>query len=383
MAHTTYDIAILGSGPVGCALALSLARHAPDPARIALMGPAPKPRTPGQSLDPRALALNHGSRQWLEQLGAWPAHSADILTVHVSQAGHLGRTLIDQAELDAPRLGSVVAYDDLIDALHAAVARSKLTRLTERPARPRPGQPVQLRTADGDITASLVLLSDGEQPQGLVRGYGQHAVLATVRAQTPIAGRAFERFTRTGPLAMLPHPAGQDLYNVVWCVPPARAEELAALSAVAFDAQLQAAFGPRLGRLQRLSSTHTFPLSLHAGPSLQGAGIVAVGNAAQTLHPVAGQGLNLGLRDVAQLSSILHPWLAAAETPLQHLLDHYAHQRRLDRSLTLAITDSLPRLFATANPLQRHACGLALLALDALPALRRPLARHLMQGQRL
>jgi 2-octaprenyl-6-methoxyphenol hydroxylase len=108
-----------------------------------------------------------------------------------------------------------------------------------------------------------------------------------------------------------------------------------------------------------------------------------VGNAAQTLHPVAGQGLNLGLRDVAQLSSILHPWLAAAETPLQHLLDHYAHQRRLDRSLTLAITDSLPRLFATANPLQRHACGLALLALDVLPALRRPLARHLMQGQRL
>jgi len=383
MPRTTFDIVILGSGPVGCALALGLARHAPDPARIALMGPEPRLRPSGGSVDPRALALNHGSRQWLEPLGAWPARSADILTVHVSQAGHLGRTLIDHAELGAPRLGSVVAYDDLLDALHGAVARSGATRLLQRPSRPRPGQPVRLQGADGEITASLVLLSDGGQPQGLVRGYGQRAVLATVSVQAPIAGRAFERFTRTGPLALLPHPTGGGLYNVVWCVPPSRAEALTALPAPAFDAELQAAFGQRLGRLQRVSDTHAFPLSLHAGPSLQGTGIVAVGNAAQTLHPVAGQGLNLGLRDVAQLSFVLSPWLAATETPVGHLLERYAHQRRLDRGLTVAITDSLPRLFATGNPLRRHACGLALFALDVLPVLRKPLAVHLMQGQRL
>ena len=347
------------------------------------MGPMPAAHPHGQTLDPRALALNQGSRQWLETLGAWPAHCAEILTVHVSQAGHLGRTLIDHAELATPRLGSVVAYDGLLDTLQGAVARSGITRILERPLRPHPGHPVMLTLAQGSVQASLALLSDGSRPQGIARDYDQHAVLSTVRAHAPIPGRAFERFTRTGPLALLPHPAAAGLYSVVWCVPPERAAELTTLSAANFDQQLQAAFGSRLGALQRVGDCHTFPLSLHAGPSLQGAGIVAVGNAAQTLHPVAGQGLNLGLRDVAQLAHVLAPWLAAPHYPVQALLERYARQRRLDRSLTLGVTDSLPRLFATQNPLQRHACGLALCVLDLLPGLRKPLARQLMRGQRL
>ena len=383
MAPPTYDIAILGSGPVGCALALSLADAAPDPARIALMGPEPAPRPAGQAIDPRALALNHGSRRFLEILGAWPERGADILTVHVSQAGHLGRTLIDQAELGVPRLGCVVAYDDLLDTLYAAVRRAGVALVTERPPRPLAGSPVRLRLADGPRTARLALLSDGARPQGLRREYGQHAVLATVRAAAPVPGRAFERFTRTGPLALLPHPAGDGLYSLVWCVPPARAQALRDLPDAAFDAALQAAFGQRLGRLRRTGEAHAFPLSLHAGPSLPGQGLVAVGNAAQTLHPVAGQGLNLGLRDAAQLAQTLRPWLAAPDAPARPLLEHHARRRRMDRALTLGVTDALPRLFATANPLARHACGLGLAALDLLPALRKPLARHLLQGQRL
>lgn len=383
MASPTYDIAILGSGPVGCALALCLADAAPDPARIALMGPEPKPRPAGQSIDPRALALNHGSRRFLEALGAWPERAADILTVHVSQAGHLGRTLIDQAELDVPRLGCVVAYDDLLDTLSAAVRRAGVTRVTERPPRPLAGSPVQLQLADGPRSARLALLSDGARPQGVHREYDQHAVLATVQAGAPVPGRAFERFTRSGPLALLPHPAAADLYSLVWCVPPGRAQALQALPDAAFDAALQVAFGQRLGRLQRVGEAHAFPLSLHAGPSLLGQGLVAVGNAAQTLHPVAGQGLNLGLRDAGQLAQALRPWLAAPDVPVQPLLERHARQRRVDRALTLSVTDTLPRLFATANPLLRHACGLGLAALDLLPALRKPLARHLLQGQRL
>jgi 2-octaprenyl-6-methoxyphenol hydroxylase len=383
MASPTYDIAILGSGPVGCALALCLADAAPDPARIALMGPEPAPRPTGQTIDPRALALNHGSRRFLETLGAWPERAADILTVHVSQAGHLGRTLIDQAELDVPRLGCVVAYDDLLDTLSAAVRRAGVTRVTERPPRPLAGLPVQLQLADGPRSARLALLSDGARPQGVHREYDQHAVLATVRADAPVPGRAFERFTRTGPLALLPHPAAADLYSLVWCVPPGRAQALRALPDTEFDAALQVAFGQRLGRLQRVGEAHAFPLSLHAGPSLLGQGLVAVGNAAQTLHPVAGQGLNLGLRDAGQLAQALRPWLAAPDVPVQPLLERHARQRRVDRALTLSVTDTLPRLFATANPLLRHACGLGLAALDLLPALRKPLARHLLQGQRL
>lgn len=383
MSAPTHDLAILGSGPVGCVLALALARTAPHPERIALMGPAPATRPPGQSADPRALALNHGSRQLLQQLGAWPQRAADILTVHVSQSGHLGRTLIDQAELAVPRLGSVVAYDDLLDALHAAVVRSGVRHIPERPPRPQSGQPVTLRLPSGPVTSRLVLISDGARPRGLHREYDQQAVLATIRAANPTPGRAFERFTRTGPLAMLPHPAGHDLYSLVWCVRPAQAATLPALPEDAFNAALQAAFGQRLGRLQRVGAASTFPLSLHAGPSLQGQGIVAVGNAAQTLHPVAGQGLNLGLRDAAQLAHVLQPWLATPGQPVQALLEHYARQRRLDRGLTLGITDTLPRVFATDNPLLRHACGIGLAALDVLPILRKPLARHLLQGQRL
>ncbi|MFT0533520.1 FAD-dependent monooxygenase [Castellaniella hirudinis] len=383
MSAPTFDIAILGSGPVGCVLALSLARHAPDPGRIVLMGPAPAARRPGQSIDPRALALNHGSRQMLQPLGAWPAQAADILTVHVSQAGHLGRTLIDQADLAVPRLGCVVTYDDLLDTLQAAVRASGVTRIPQRPPRPLPGRPVTLQLADGPAQARIALISDGARPQGLQRQYRQSAVLATIRAANPIAGRAFERFTRTGPLALLPHPAGTDLYSLVWCLHPDQAQALAALPDPAFDQALQQAFGQRLGSLRRIGPASTFPLSLHAGPSLQGPGVVAVGNAAQTMHPVAGQGLNLGLRDAAQLAHALQPWLADPAADPQPRLIRYARQRRLDRGLTIGITDTLPRLFATANPLARHAGGLALAALDLIPALRNPLARHLLQGQRL
>src|SRR5690606_22154118 len=127
-------------------------------------------------------------------------------------------------ELGVPRLGSVVAYDDLIDTLYAAVRRTGVTLLEERLPRPLAGTPVQLQLAEGLRTTQVALLSDGVRPQGLQREYGQHAVLTTIRAASPLPGRAFERFTRTGPLALLPHPAGQDLYCLVWCVPPERAQ---------------------------------------------------------------------------------------------------------------------------------------------------------------
>ncbi|MER1967809.1 FAD-dependent monooxygenase [Castellaniella sp. GW247-6E4] len=382
MATPAYDIAIIGTGPVGCALALCLARRAPDPGRIALLGPEPAPCAEGRSVDPRTLALNHGSRALLESLDAWPAHAAEILTVHVSQAGHLGRTLIDHHDLGVPRLGCVVSYDEVLAALHAAARASGIERILERPGRPRPGRPVRLRVGDLDLDARAALVSDGERPRGLHREYGQHAVLSTIRASRPIPGRAFERFTRHGPLALLPHPDGGDLYSLVWCVPPDRARALEALDDDAFGAALQQAFGQRLGALGKIGAMHVFPLSMHAGPALRGTGVASVGNAAQTLHPVAGQGLNLGLRDAAQLADALAPWLARPDEDVQPALERFASRRRIDRGLTLAVTDTLPRVFATGNPLLRHLCGAALAALDLAPALRAPLARHLLQGQR-
>lgn len=380
-----YDIVICGAGPTGSALALLLARAAPDPSRVAIVGKRfytdqPEPRS--NLIDPRTLAMNHGSRVLLEQIGAWPDHSASIETVHVSQRGRLGRTLIRCSELGVPRLGCVVSYDLLLRTLHKAVSQSGVTLVTASKASPVMAGPVYVDLGDRRISAHIAVQSDGSRPSGVHRDYGQHAVLATVRAGQPRNNWAFERFTTQGPLAILPHPDGDGLYGVVWCCAPQHATKLAGLDASAFQTRLRDTFGGKLGELTCIGQRHVFPLSLHAGPSLINDATVAVGNAAQTLHPVAGQGLNLGLRDAAQLAQALKGWLQATDENSGLLLKNFAQKRRADRFLTTAVTDVLPRVFATDNPVVQHACGLALLALDLAKPLRTPLARHLLQGLR-
>jgi 2-octaprenyl-6-methoxyphenol hydroxylase len=382
----TYDISISGAGPAGSALALILARHAPAPQRIAVIGRHPgidaEAGLPAPKGDPRTLALNHGSRVLLEQLGAWPAECASIGTVHVSQQGRLGRTLIKHNELGVPRLGSVVAYEGLMAALRRALNASGVSLVSGTPVPTLGGDRMVFDMGNDSFTSRLSILSDGSRPKGLERTYQQHAVLTTLRASRPRVGWAFERFTREGPLAILPHPDGGDLYGLVWCCAPATAKRLLALPDDAFVADLQQTFGDRLGALLCQGERHVFPLSMHAGPSVVNARTVAIGNAAQTLHPVAGQGLNLGLRDAAQLGITLAPWLADSDADPEPLLQRYAARRRPDRWLTAGITDFLPRVFSTGNPLVEHAGGLALLSLDISPWLRTPLARHLLQGLR-
>jgi 2-octaprenyl-6-methoxyphenol hydroxylase len=384
MKTPTYDISISGAGPAGSALALILARKAPAPERIAVVGRHPDAdATPAAARgDPRTLALNHGSRVLLEQLGAWPDECASIETVHVSQRGRLGRTLIKHDELGVPRLGSVVAYEGLMAALRRALKSSGVSLVNGTPVPTLGGDHTVLDLGDRQITSRLSVLSDGSRPKGVRRTYRQQAVLATLRASRPRAGWAFERFTREGPLAVLPHPDGGGLYGMVWCCAPTTATRLLALPDDAFAAAVRDTFGERLGAFHCDGERHVFPLSMHAGPSLVNARTVAIGNAAQTLHPVAGQGLNLGLRDAAQLGITLASWLADTSADPEPLLQRYAARRRPDRWLTAGITDFLPRIFATGNPLIEHAGGLALLSLDLLPWLRTPLARHLLQGLR-
>lgn len=377
-----FDVVISGAGPVGSTLALLLARASSTPQRIALLAHSPSPQladTP--PTDPRTLAMNHGSRMLLEPLHAWPDRSADITTVHVSQRGRLGRTLIAHDELGVPRLGSVVAYSQLQQTLFTALQQSGVSLLESATGTSGHAQP--WHTAQGKpVHGRLRVRSDGSPPGGVRRSYDQHAVLATIKADRPRAGWAFERFTNQGPLAILPHPAGGALYALVWCCRPQRASELQQSSEAAFAQALQTAFGDRLGRLQLVGARHVFPLALNAGPLLLDSCTLAVGNAAQTLHPVAGQGLNLGLRDAAQLAQTLGSWLNHPVTDPTPLLQKFVRQRRPDRWLTSAVTDFLPRVFATGNPLVEHACGLSLLAMDSCRALRAPLSRHLLEGLR-
>lgn len=379
------DILIHGAGPVGCALALLLAQQVRDPGRIGLvLPPAPSAATgqaaasgadahanaPSGTPDPRALALNHGSRALLESLHAWPAAAADIQTVHVSQRHRLGRSLIRHDDLGVPRLGSVVGYDPLLNALRKAVDQQGIRLLSAEQGNP------------ATHPARLHVLSDGRRAQGLQRSYGQHALLTTVRAARSMTGWAFERFTDYGPLALLPHPDANDLYSLVWCAAPQRAAALQAQGQAAFDRTLRDAFGDRLGALHGVGQRVVFPLVLDAGTQRVGLRTIAIGNAAQTLHPVAGQGLNLALRDAAQLAHALTPWLRDPAVDPASTLDGYVDTRRLDRWVTIGITDLLPRVFSTRNPLVEHACGAGLLTLDLLPPARDALARQLLMGTR-
>ncbi|HEY9321254.1 MAG TPA: UbiH/UbiF/VisC/COQ6 family ubiquinone biosynthesis hydroxylase [Achromobacter sp.] len=388
MTASAFDIAILGAGPVGRVLALMLARVAPDPARIALLaGAVPAPAMPAAAVpaaDPRVLAMNHGSRVLLESLHAWPERSADIRNIHVSQRGRLGRTVIQNTDFGVPQLGSVVAYSGLHAKLDECVAASGVTVLTG------PAAQVDSQDADGvrimqggeTLRCQVAVQSDGAGATDLRRDYGQHAVLTTAHATLPRRGWAWERFTAEGPLALLPHPQTPDAYSVVWCSAPDRAAELAALDNAAFSKALSAAFGDRLGRLSSQAPRHVFPLALAARRAQVQGRVAAIGNAAQTLHPVAGQGLNLGLRDAARLAQALAGWLARPEASPTALLAEFAQARQVDRVITAGLTDLMPRVFATGLAPVEHACGLALLGMDLASPLRAPLAQHLLQGFR-
>ena len=386
MPNAEYDLVITGAGPVGSTLALLLARYAPDPARIALIGNTfVFENGSSDPADPRSIAVNYGSQVVLQSVNGWPARHSPIETVHVSQRQRLGRTLIRNTDFNVPRLGSVVAYPDLLLQLHRALKNSGVTLIQAT-------APVTQASADGvsvtlnetgmALHAHVAVQSDGVRPKGLERQYDQAAILATVTASAPRDRWAFERFTREGPLAVLPHPSGVNHYGLVWCCTPTRANELAGLDPAAFNAALTTAFGKSLGHLAVNSPRRVYPLTLNAGPVRLDTRRVAIGNAAQTLHPVAGQGLNLGLRDAAQLAHTLRFWVANPDQSPEPALDTFTQQRRADRWATGAITDVLPRIFATGNPLVEHACGLGLLAMDLSQALRTPLATHLLQGLR-
>lgn len=382
MSLPDHDIAILGGGPAGSALALLLARTAPRPDRIALFR-APL-RGAGHAADPRSLAMNHGSQVLLESLGAWPRVAAEIRTVHVSQRARLGRTLIRHDDYGVPRLGSVAGYTALHQALAEAVAKSGVQVIEDGQARlaRHDAQGATIEQAGRAWSCGVAVQADGTPGDAATRDYDQHAVLTLARASLPRAGWAWERFTQEGPLALLPHPAGPDVHSVVWCCRPDRARQLQAMDEAEFSRALNTAFGTRLGRLSAQRPDGVFPLALRLRPALAEGRTAAIGNAAQTLHPVAGQGLNLGLRDAARLALSLAGWLRQADTDPTPLLAQYAQARQPDRRVTAGVTDFLPRVFATGLPAVEHACGLALLGLDLAAPLRAPLARHLLQGLR-
>jgi 2-octaprenyl-6-methoxyphenol hydroxylase len=393
-----FDVTIVGAGPVGLALAGWLARRSATQAlKIALIDA----REPEDSIaDPRAIAVSHGSRMILEPL-RWPADSTAIQRIHVSQRGHFGRTLIDHSEHGLPALGYVLRYGSIVhglaEAVHATSVHWFRSTSASAPTQERDGVTLPIETAGVTrhlrtrilVNAEGGLFGDqrsgkragskpGSRTEGGTRDYGQTALVGTVSVSAPQPHVAWERFTSQGPIALLPMGGvrGAD-YALVWCCAPEEAARRAQLSDEDFLRELGAAFGDRMGRFTHIKGRASFPLGLNAVETLVNGHVVAIGNAAQTLHPVAGQGLNLGLRDAHALADAL-----SAEGPTPLALATFAQRRALDRRMTIGATDTLARLFTIDFAPLAIMRGLALTALEFLPPVKTALARQMMFGQR-
>ncbi len=397
-----YDVTIVGAGPVGLAIAGWLARRsATEALSVALIDA----REPAHSAaDPRAIAVSQGSRTLLEAL-AWPADATSIERIHVSQRGHFGRTLIDRHDYALPALGYVASYGAIVAALADAVRATPVHWLQHThaltPVEEQDGITLPIESAQGTRTLRTRILVNAEgglfrpadaaseAPEApetpdanhpkRTRDYGQTALVGVVSVSTPQPHVAWERFTSQGPIALLPMGGARGAdYALVWCCAPAEAERRAQLSDAALLAELDVAFGARMGRFTQIHSRAAFPLGLNALDSLVKGRVAAVGNAAQTLHPVAGQGLNLGLRDAHALVEAL---ARHGASPLA--LADFARRRSFDRRLTIGATDTLARLFTIDFAPLATLRGLALTALEFVPPVKTALARQMMFGQRL
>lgn len=412
MPETRLRIAVIGAGPAGLALALHAAQSMPA-AAVTVHDARPAERD--VSGDPRTLALALGSVQLLERLQAWPASQAEPITeVQVSQApptlpDRLGaaEVHIRAAELGQPMLGAVIAYGPLVAALQRAwqaAAAAQPARLASRFGAPV-SQIVQAAggvqvLAEGDAepaTADLAVVAEGgvfadQARKAITHDYRQVAWVGTVGLDGAPRGAAFERFTRQGPLALLPLPgqgqadaglasesgaaAAPQRAAMVWCV-SADDDPVQALDDVQRLHVIGSLLPPQAGRLAWVSPLKRFALGLNAERTLVDGRIVRIGNAAQTLHPVAGQGLNLGLRDAHVLVDALRfaPGIDSA-------LRRVEWSRAPDRWATIATTDFLARSFTWGWPGLGALRGAGLALLQAVPPLKAALARQMMFGQR-
>lgn len=387
-----FDVVIVGGGLVGGSLASALRDL---PLRVALIESAPVRASNKPSPDERVIALSLGSRRIFGGLGVWPAIAPvaePILSIHVSDRGHCGFTRLDRREEGVEALGYVAPARAMDLAIQESLEQASNLQIL-RPARlldHRVGaEGVALEIQVGDerwrVTTRLLVAADGgdssvRERLGLqVDGhdYGQDAVITTLLAGQPHPGQAFERFTDTGPLAMLPMPGGR--YSVVWTCRPTETTGLLSLIDADFVARLQARFGWRLGRLSAPSPRQAYPLKLKLVRETIHERLVLIGNAAHTLHPVAGQGFNLGLRDVAALAEALGgASRQGQDVGASNTLADYARWRGRDQTETACLTDTLARLFVVPWRPVRIARNLGLLGLDLLPAVRRRLARRFM-----
>ena len=393
MTNTDYDVLIIGGGMVGVSLALALRASG---LRLGVIEAVPYGSAQQPSYDDRTLALAHGSHRIYTAMGVWQRIEeggvTPITRIHISDRGHFGCARLDSRDMGVTAIGYVVENRVLGAALNQMLAQAKdITFLC-----PAEVQGVEFDTDAARvsvmqagvpriISARLVVAADGERSAirrmlNIVttqKDYHQCAVVTNVTLAHPHQSTAYERFTDSGPLALLPMSANR--CSVVWSLPPAHAEHMLALGDEEFLRRLHDCFGDRLGAFVKVGARRSYPLSLarvaeHVRPRL-----ALIGNAAHTLHPVAGQGFNLGMRDVAALAQVLvDAQRAQSDYGGLAVLNRYAAWRRRDNIAVSTFTDTLVRVFSNSFAPLVAARNLGLLALDlSLPA-KRSLMRRTM-----
>jgi len=378
------DVAIAGGGMVGLSLAAALAEL---PLDVVVIEPVAPDSVEQPSFDSRTTALSSGSRRVLEGIGAWPSlasRATPIRRIHISERGIFGTATLEAGEQGLAALGYTIENRLLGQALRERVAGTPRIRLCPaRVAGLEPGpDTVRLSTDAGEtFEARLLIAADGAQSAvrtalgigASVSEYEQHAVIAHVDTTRFHDNTAFERFTETGPLAVLPIVEGRSA--IVWTLAPEAAGRALALDDRAFLTELQQAFGLRLGRFTRVGRRQAYPLALTQAERLTAPRAAVLGNAAQSLHPVAGQGFNLALRDVAMLAELV---AQGGDPGAAALLAHYAEWRTPDREAVVRFTDSLVRGFGLPLGPLRRVRGQGLVLFDLLRPVKREFARRTM-----
>lgn len=385
MSVKNFDIVIQGGGPVGLACTAWCLQKFPE-AKIALMDRNPVDDADLATADSRGVALSHGSKLLLDTIDAWPTDCADIHQVHVSQKGRFGRALMTREELKQDALGHIIRYRDIHLTLRKAL------RAIQKNSPHFVWRHIDAQSDTSDTQARCVVHAEGGlfKTQDWVesgRDYEQSALVGLVEVENAVPHQAWERFTSEGPLAVLPSHYGPNILNLIWCGTPSSSQARLALSDADFLKDLQAEFGSRIGQFLKIQDRRLYELGLNYRKDITQGNEVWIGNAAQTLHPVGGQGLNLGLRDAYLLAEKLSALFSKPEdqktlVAIEASLKDYAHSRKLDRSATIGLTDFMARIF-TSNLLPIViGRGLALSALQWLPPAKTALARQMMFGRR-
>lgn len=384
------SVIIVGGGMAGATLALAISFLTQGKVAIDLVEATEPDDRAHPGYDARAIALAQGTCQQLARIGVWPALrdcATAITHVHVSDRGHAGFVNLQATDYQVDALGQVIELHDAGQRLFALLAKAAGVTL-HCPAKvldvQRHADHAEVQLDNGRrLQGQLLVAADGSRSalaqacniQWQQHDYPQFATIANITTSEAPQGRAFERFTRHGPLALLPMSQGRS--SLVWCHAREDREQVDSWDDERFLSELQQAFGWRLGKMLKAGKRHSYPLGLLVANQHVSHRLALVGNAAQTLHPIAGQGFNLGLRDVMSLAETLAQAAQKGEDLGAYpLLSHYQQRRQQDQQATIGVTDGLIRLFANSYAPLVAGRNLGLMAMEQLPPMRDAFAKR-------